>query len=194
MGLNADNPGGTGDDIQVAKQRLMYQLHYFLRKDSTLKIKILNVFPYRAARAGFGFEAGSNQTPTGLYLLTPQRIASTLYGYINEQRGITGATIDMWNILNSEETSIYYETRGPNSPHNRQTVHHPSLHQHHQTHLDRGSMGCLHLLANDARNMFNFIYSHNQVPIYIRGSSNNDLPSLERKYLTPHIFWERFKH
>ena len=195
IGLNADNPEGTGDDINISKQRLMYQLHYFLRKDNTLKIKILDVFPYRAARAGFGFEEGSNQTPTGLYLLTPQRIASSVYGPINEQMGITGATIDMWNILDQEGNSIYFETRGPNSPHNRQIVHHPYLYQHHQIYLDKGSMGCLHLLANDARNMFNFTFLHNRVPVYISGSSNEDLPQREQKLndFTNVFFWEYLK-
>lgn len=181
LGINADNPAGTGDDINIAKQRLIYHINYILRDDGTIKSSILDVFPYRAARRGFGFNSGSHKTPTGLYLLTPQAISPYLYGSINPEKGITSATMDMWNILDSQGNPIYAETRGANDPHNRMIIPHAYLGQNHQIYRDEGSMGCPHISSQDIQNMYNFVYENPNSYIYISGSCQEDLPYLERK-------------
>lgn len=155
FGVNADNPEGTGNDQGIARQRLMYHIHYFQKEDGTLKTKILDVFPYRASRNGNGFRRDSYQTPTGFYVLEPQLLSYSGRGdeYVNRLKGFTGATILVLNILNLNGDPIYFETRGIHDPWEREVLIHGYHQEDYQINNERGSGGCFHVPSSEALRM-----------------------------------------
>ena len=187
-GYNGD-PLSTGDDIEVSKQRLMYFLKYtsshqsivgstsYYLADST----VIGNTPIRTAESGFGWTYGSNQTPTGFFkLIRPELAADGEYDPVRYNDRITSALVVLTNL-----DTAYSETEGRNNPSTRAIWIHGFGTNTVEEQEDDGSLGCIHLLAQDMINLVSTILNkHQEYYIFISGQNDfGDLPQHDKNIL-----------
>jgi len=174
-----------GDDVYIAKQRLIYEIKFEI-VENNIEYEIINSFPVRCGKLGFGFRKKSGRTPTGLYIVSNPFIAYDKYYPISFEYPdeITTARISIENII-SNGRPIYKETQGINNPLSRGILIHGwgrSLRS--ERDLNIGSDGCIHLTAENVLTVATNT-QEGSVYIFIGGSKEDfsELPEYEREIL-----------
>lgn len=186
IGVNASNLEGTGDDIEVSRQRQIHLIEYNTLP-KTMHYEVIDEFPCRTARRGFGFRCNSLMTPTGLFHLyfqnrtAPYRTASETYS------NITTATTALKNICDEEGNPIYEETSEINDVFSRRKIVIHSRENSREDEFDiTGSDGCV-LIPNEDnwRLAKDILPRYENAYIFIAGQSPEDLPQYERQLMRP---------
>lgn len=136
-----------GDDLSISKQRLIYEFQYEI-VDESVSFNLIESYPVRTARNGFGFRKYSGQTPTGLYKLINPIMSGEIYGnlsYVHPWEISTGR-ISLQPLINPTRGLIYPEVWGINDPYRRGVLLHGfGKNLEHQRDDDIGSRGCIHI-------------------------------------------------
>lgn len=180
-----------GDDLSVSKQRLIYEYQYEIVDDS-VSFHLIEAYPVRTAKNGFGFRKYSGQTPTGLYKLINPILADKVYGnlsYVHPWEISTGR-ISLQPLISPARGLIYPEVWGANDPYRRGVLLHgfgKNLEQ--QRDEDIGSRGCIHITAEGILSVCQKCGGGHPCYIFILGSNCwfYELPEYEQE-LTGKIF------
>ena len=173
-----------GDDITISKQRMMYEIYYDIYNGIT-HYEVIQKYPVRTAKYGFGFERYSGRTPTGLYLLTNPLLSIEAYTSMSYKfpMEITTGKISI-SCITTRGRSIYRELWGMNDPSIRGVILHGfGRTVYEERYLDIGSRGCVHTISDGIISIGKRINEREATYIFISGGETDfsDLPEYEKK-------------
>jgi hypothetical protein len=167
-----------GDDIEIARVREIREYQYFLNGPFVCYEQVSSSV-CRCSRNGFGFEPGSNRTPTGFRQLVHYNIEDP-YQPVGES-GLYSFKIAGHEITDENNIPIYPEKRGLRTDLERQFLGH-GLPYEQEMHTDIGSYACVHLRTDYGYYMWDTIA---QEPTYclILGQKPSDLPERDHQLI-----------
>ncbi len=173
-----------GNDITISKQRMMYEIYYDIYNGIT-HYEIIQKYPVRTAKYGFGFERFSGRTPTGLFILKDPLMAIEPYVSLSNKypMEITTGKISI-ACITANGRSIYRELRGMNDPFIRGVILHGfGRTAYEERYLDIGSRGCVHTTSEGIRTIGKRINEREATYIFISGGETDfsDLPEYEKE-------------